>query len=172
MRTLVLIGLAVLAAGCAGSEDAVPDGKDGVAERRSDHELILDAVLQDILVRPENQRLREFYGTPGGKLLALASDSPSPWPPGYRPAFPGYRVEYRAEGRHLGGAHEDRVLGVRVDAFLRLSESGLEIPYIYVTVFNLGGSRNGGVIGGCSLVYEARRKNRVWEVICVLDDDL
>jgi len=64
-------------------------------------------------------------------------------------------------------AHERCVLGIRIDKFdLTQRQRGLHNVPIVVTLFNAGGSSNGGVIGGCNVFYVPKRVGKRWKVEC------
>lgn len=165
--------------GCteSGRDAAVKNHSPGeIAEiKRPDKELILDAVLHDVLNNPDLKDTREFYGTAGDRRIALVTDHDYgiPWPAGYQPVLPGWtviRVEWGADPDPT----ELRLLGIRIHKFSeknkeQVSEKNkeqaklLDSP-IEVAIFNAGGYKNGAVMGGCSVYYRPKQVGGKWIV--------
>jgi hypothetical protein len=160
-----------MALGCGESERtpmAAPEpAPASVQAKRSDKEQILDAILRDVLESDFLKDVRADYGTPGDKQLVLVSNAGYgvPWPDDYRPLLPqGYQVRRPVKG---AGNREDqpRVLGIRIDKFdLDQKEPGLHRESIEITLMNAGGTKNGAIIGGCSVYYIPTRKGAGWVV--------
>lgn len=171
MRVLLTVALAALISGCSenGRDITAKDRPlDEVAEiQRSDKELILDAVLHDILNNPDLKGTREFYGTAEDRRVALVTGQGYgvPWPAGYRPILPGWAVSRVEEGAEPD-PNQHRLPGVRIDKYSELDKerNGLFDAPIAVTILNAGGGKNGDVIGGCSVYYSAKRVGGEWAV--------
>jgi hypothetical protein len=135
--------------------------------RRSDKELILDAVLHDILSNPNLKNTREFYGTPGEKQVALVTNRGYgvPWPADYRPVIAGWTVS-RVEEGDKRDADKPRLLGIRIDKYSQDHKERVDLfnAPIAVTVLNAGGHKNGAVIGGCSVNYSPKQVSGKWVV--------
>jgi hypothetical protein len=171
MRLLIPLLVAGLLAGCGRSPvspTAAPESAPVPAPAvRSDKEQILDAIVRDVLESDFVKDVRADYGTPGDKRVALVSNATYgiPWPEDYRPVVPeGYEMRRAAEG---GGGAEDqpRMLGIRIDKLdLGQKEPGLFRESIEITLMNAGGTKNGGIMGGCSVYYIPARKGDSWVV--------
>lgn len=184
MRILLAIVLAAAMSGCSDNR-RVTTPKDRPQDesseiKRSDRELILDAVLHDVLNNPDLKDTREFYGTAGDHRIALVTDRDYgiAWPAGYQPVLPGWtviRVEWGADP----DPNEPRLLGIRINKFseknkgqvseknkeqAKLLDSPLLNSPINVTIFNAGGSKNGDVIGGCIVYYRPKQVGGKWVV--------
>jgi len=148
-----------------GAAVATMRGSDQV--QRSQKELILDAVLDDLANNPDLKSTREFYGTDGEKHLVLIDgpESVNSWPADYQPVLPGWTVTRSPEGREKD-LHSTRRLGVRIDQYSVESPAPVKIfnSPIEVTVLNAGGSENGFVIGGCTVFYRPVIVNGKWVV--------
>lgn len=171
MRIFLAIVFATAINGCSvnGRDTTLKNRPLGeVAEvKRSDKELILDSVLLDILNNPELNDTREFYGTAEDRRIALVTnrDSGFPWPAEYQPILPGWTVSRVEEGAKRN-PDQQRLLGVRLDKFAEQEEKKdqlFEAP-IEVTILNAGGSKNGAVIGGCSVYFHPKRVGGKWVV--------
>lgn len=130
---------------------------------QSDTEKVLDAAIHDILVNPDLKGAREFYGTPKDKRIALAIESPVPWPRGYTPVVKGYEAKYvHTENEH--DRNEVRLLGLTIyhldlsPVSRRRKDPLFDYP-LEIGIMNLGGVRNGGAGGGCIVYYEIRNLN-------------
>ncbi len=171
MRNLVTVALLGILSGCTERERDTR-AKDRPSEitvevKRSDKELILDAVLNDILNNPDLKSTREFYGAAEDRRLALVTnrDHGIPWPEGYQPILPGWTVIRLEEGTERD-PNEPHLLGVRIDKFSEKNKEQdklLDSP-IEVTILNAGGNKNGAVIGGCSVYYRPKQIDGKWAV--------
>ena len=171
MRLLVLLLVTGLLAGCGQSSvapRAVPQSAPVPAlAARSDKELVLDAIVRDVLESDFLKDVRASYGTPGDRRVALVSNASYgiPWPQDYRPVAPeGYEVRRVAEGA-AGAEDQPRMLGIRIDKFdVGQREAGLFRESIEITVMNAGGWKNGDIVGGCSVYYVPAREGNGWAV--------
>ena len=138
-------------------------------------ESLLDAILTDVLTNESAKTLTDFYGTPGEKDIVLVNTTGSvPWPQSYAPTnIAGWHVipdkQYTRPTIHQSHT-VNRKLGIRIDC-LRVIPAALESQSghllsgpITVTMFNCGGSKNGGVIGGAFFYYSAKVKDGKWIV--------
>jgi hypothetical protein len=164
---------AVSFAGCMG--DKPNDGFTSTASStrtsaRTDKELILDAILEDLVLAPEYEKTGHGYGTPGDKQFALVSNDSCgvAWPRDYQPSIPGYAVRRFKEGIDERDSNTNRLLGIRIDKFdLNQKEHGMLDAPIVVTIMNVGGCKNGGILGGCFIYYVPERVGDKWTVACV-----
>jgi hypothetical protein len=70
MRVLSVIMLGLMLGGCQITEYQIKDGADRPNQHeRAEEDLILDAVLTDVLTNPILERTRHFYGRRGRKRL-------------------------------------------------------------------------------------------------------
>ena len=160
MRHLMTAAVLVCMFGCA------PEAPPPAEAPRSDKELILDAILDDVLNNPDFKDIRDSYRTPGDRQIALVSNPEYgvPWPEGYRPTIAEYTVVRVSEGE-LSGEDKPGLLGVRIDKFdLQHKRSGLFNTPIVITILNAGGSRDGAEFGGCSIFYNPKREGNKWTV--------
>jgi hypothetical protein len=166
----------VIVAAMSGCVQHAPDENGGAETRgeafrtkRSDKELILDAVVFDILNDPGLKDTRDFYGTPGDKHLALVTNSEFgvPWPAGYQPNLSGWTF-IRVDEDGERDPKEPRLLGIRIDKYYDDDKERAEIfrSSVAMTILNAGGSKNGGVIGGCSVYYTPKQVDGKWVVEC------
>jgi hypothetical protein len=167
MRILLVSAVLALFVGCQerAIEPAPVDQKASENVVRPDNELVLDAILALVLHDEAFKGEREFYGTLGDKQLALVtySNYGVPWPANYQPAIEGYSVQRVTDPK--GGADKTRLLGVRIDKFdLDQKESGFRNSPIEICILNAGGSKNGAVIGGCSVYCTAKRDGVKWVI--------
>ena len=170
MRQLVILPITAMLIGCShpANEAMVPSPVTAklVPVARCAHEMILDAILRDVVTNPDLQDERNFYGMPYEKHIALVSNPGYgvPWPESYRPQMDGFtvhRVREDAEGRE----DQPRMLGVRIDKMnLEQRDCGLYNSPIEVTILNGGGTRDGIVGGGCSVYYSPRSEGERWTV--------
>ena len=170
MRNFVLACIVVAFLGC-GKHDgttAPPPASAPMHDllKKTDAELILDQVLNDVLTNPRLADSREFYGTPSDQQIALVTSSHYgvAWPESYVPAVEGYSVHRVFEG--TAAANQPPMLGVRIDKLnLEQKESGIFDAPIEITLLNAGGPRNGAIIaGGCSVRYAPKREEGGWVV--------
>src|SRR5262245_15359921 len=112
MRMLVAALATVLLVGC-GDPDRTPVGDSPAATpaalpARSDKEQILDAILRDVLESDFLRGIRDTYGTPGDRQVALVSNPRRgiPWPEGYVPVLPQGCRACRVTG--VRGGREDQ----------------------------------------------------------------
>jgi hypothetical protein len=171
MRVLVAVGIIAMVSGCAGRSPELSAEKQPPGEarqiQRSDKELVLDAVLHDVVNNPKLKRTRGFYGTPGDKQVALVTnhDFGVPWPADYQPTLPGWTVSRVEEGVKQD-TDTPRLLGVRIDKYFQedRKRSSFFSPAIAVTVLNAGGDRDRAVVGGCSVYYNPKQIGGKWVV--------
>jgi hypothetical protein len=129
----------------------------------TDEQLVADAVLRYVLTDKELESTREFYGTIGHKEIVL-SDAGVAWPGGEFPSLAGYTVHRRwHEG--LRGPDKVRMLGVRLDKFdiaRKPTGTAASETAVVVSIQNSGGSKNGGVGGGCTVWLIPRKVDGRW----------
>ncbi len=134
----------------------------------SDRITVLDALLNDLLNNPELQDSRDFYGTPGDKNVVLIDDPAAPLPKGYHPSVPGFKITIHPPETQAP-PDADRQIGICIDK-LNLEPAANETAGLFfdapieARMFNAGGSKNGGVIGGCIISYRANREHDKWQV--------
>jgi hypothetical protein len=138
---------------------------------RSDPEIILDAVIHDVLTNPLLQDSRDFYGTPGDKRIGLSTKSAASWPTAYAPLVPGYEVQYLDPDRERDW-NAPRLLGIALHhfAFPPPAEQPKGDLYdgrpIAIGILNIGGIGNNGPNGGgCLVYYSIKRKEGSWAVL-------
>jgi hypothetical protein len=107
---------------------------------------VLRDVVADLLTNPRLKGLRDYYGTPGDKRLALLDSDAWAWPKGWQPPVQGFRVTPRDRTG-------PRLLGLRVDGSRWQEGQGGTIT---LTLINAGGAANGPAAGSCTLRYAAR----------------
>lgn len=119
---------------------------------------VLQQCINKVLLDPAYQGSREFYGTAGQETVYLVDGQNHKWPKDFNPTVKGFRV--RLGHPDVGGQNENRMLG------LRLQKIDLSAPSInpldgnFVVSFeNVGGYRNGVVIGGQSIHYCVSKQN-------------
>jgi hypothetical protein len=127
----------------------------------TDEELAADAILRFVLTAKELESTRVFYGTVGHKELILLT---GPWPECEYPSLAGYTLhrEWREE---LGGPDKVKTLGVRLDKFdLHYKPSGKHLfdTGVVISIQNAGGSKNGDVLGGCTVFLTPGRVEGRW----------
>lgn len=139
------------------------------APARSDQEVVLDAVIRDLLTNPLLEHARDWYGTPGGKQIGLSTKSGVPWPAKYTPSVAGYAFQYLDPDRELDPA-TPRQLGITIHHFAFPPPVGRAKNDLYggrpiaVGLGNMGGQGNGDAPGGCVVYYSVRREDGVWKV--------
>lgn len=143
-------------------------------------EAVLDAILADVLNNSHLKSTRDFYGTTGDGKIALVHNPHYGviWPEWYRPSIPGFAVT-RISELNRQGTDALKLVGVRIDKF-KLDSTisngsrpvlGIDDVPISVTILNAGGTKNGHVIGGCSVFYKPIRSGEKWTVkFCGLSD--
>lgn len=152
---IIVLALTVSLSACSVNSTAVSPGEGG---DRSDRELILDAVLKDVLTNPELKDTRAFYGTEGRDVVALVT-TPGygvPWPTGYKPMVSGWTFR-RVDGSEERDYDTLRLLGIRIES---VGDEGI----VMVSIFSAGGSSNGAVIGGCFATYRTSHVEDGWVV--------
>jgi hypothetical protein len=137
----------------------------------TDEELAADAILRFVLTAKELESTREFYGTAGHKEVILLA---GPWPECEYSALAGYTL-HRKEHQGLKGPDKVKTLGVRIDKFdLHHKPTGRLVfdTGIVISVENAGGSKNGWVMGGCTVYLSPRKVDGRWVVDChgLVDD--
>ena len=167
MRLLVPSLVTALVVGCGGPDFPPAPRPQPAQAGKSDKEQVLNAILQDVLESDFLKEVRADYGIEGRKEVALVSnaDYGAPWPDNFCPVLPeGYQVRRVTEGS-FGGQDQPRLLGIRIDKFsIDKTEVELFRETIVITVMNAGGTKNGGIIGGCSVYYVPVRKEGGWVV--------
>lgn len=117
---------------------------------------IRDALQQSVahaLTSPNLADTRDFYGTHGDSEVILVNDGPIKWPDDLKPEVAGFRLRFASQFEPDGQC-KDRILGIRLDKLDLLAPSdGFMDGNITLSLINAGGTRNGAVIGGCSVYY-------------------
>jgi hypothetical protein len=130
--------------------------------------LILDAILKDVVSNPTLKHEREFYGIRGDKQIALVTNSHYgiPWPKTYQPRLDGFTVRrVRGDAEDEKSDEKPRMLGVRIDKMnLKQKDAGLFNAPIEITILNGGGTKDGIIMGGCSLYYIPKGEGDHWTV--------
>jgi hypothetical protein len=129
-----------------------------------DVKAILQAVIQNALTDKEVSDLHDFYGTKGDKQFDLDCNAHQfLWPKNFRPVVPGYSM-YKLDPGICQG-FRNRVMGFRIDGFSwDPTKPAPKEVHIDLAIHNVGGTGNGGVIGGCHVQYVAERKGNHWVV--------
>lgn len=123
---------------------------------------ILQAVVTDVLTNKQLKSMHESYGTAQDKTFALVDGDKLGWPKEFKPQTHGYKL-VPSQPDPFG--EQRRVLGIRLDKFdLKQKTSQPFDTPIEVTLFNAGGSANGGAIGACHVYYEPKRVGKRWTV--------
>jgi hypothetical protein len=172
MPLLCLALAVVLTSGCVNSDSTEPPAAKHapatVQEAKPDRDLILNAILRDVLLDKFLERLRADYNPAGVNEIVLVSSSNHgiPWPEDYRPALPaGYAPRRMEEGVAHRKQDGPRLLGIRIDK-LDL-EPKEEEPFrepISVTLMGVGGKDC--IADACSVYYVLVRKENGWTVQC------
>jgi hypothetical protein len=123
---------------------------------------ILQALVHDVLTRPGLKDSRAFYGTARVATFTLVDGARAGWPCAFNPKVPGFRRLFKMHRDPFKDSR--RVLGIRLDKFNPKERATIFDGPIHVCLFNAGGSANGGVIGGCTVTYEPKRKGKHWTV--------
>jgi hypothetical protein len=126
--------------------------------RRGTLDAILPELLADAVKNPQLNTLRDYYGTPADKRLAVVNSAIWSVPEKWQPDLAGYQwVAPQSKG--------NRLLGIRVDKFEELpTPQASTACAITVTLVNAGGSDNGAAIGSCVIRYTARWSEKRWVV--------
>jgi RNA polymerase sigma factor (sigma-70 family) len=126
--------------------------------RQATLDAIVPELLADVVKNPQLKTLREYYGTPADKRLAVVNSATWTVPEKWQPDLAGYQwVAPQSKG--------NRLLGVRVEKFEESptpQESNTSV--ITVTLVNAGGSDNGAAIGSSTIRYTARWSEKRWVV--------
>ena len=165
MRKLLLMVAIAAMCGCGRTPVSVPTPEPPPAPAAkpapTDEEVAADAILRFVLTADELKSTREFYGTAGHKEFILLS---GPWPECEYPATAGYTL-HRKWHDGLVGPDKVKTLGVRLDKFdLHYKPTGqfLFDTGVVISVQNAGGSKNGSVIGGCTVYLTPRKVDGRW----------
>jgi hypothetical protein len=132
-----------------------------------DQEQVLNALLRDVLTSPSLKKSRAYYGTSGGRKVALVTNQSRgvPWPATYRPDLPGWTVSCldKIPEQYLKGPH---LLGIRIDKCFHEPKDGAgkSRTTLVVTILNVGGDEGGPRIGGCILYYLIEKVDGKWAV--------
>lgn len=151
--------------------------------RNTDHQAILDAVLQHALTDDRFEDTREFYGTAGNHNFALVSDQDYgvPWPARYTPSVNNFHSIRVAVADSSAQSNESRLFGIRLDEQPRLlgirldkfnvgdkpknADFRIMDGEIEITLMNVGGNPDGVIhIGGCHIFYDAIHDGEKWTV--------
>ena len=173
--------LTLLSCGCAPDPATSPAANDApIAEAdttppqaifESDEQLVADAVLRCILTSPEIQVVLDDYGTPGSKKLCLRG-SGARWPSDEYRATAGYEVHF-GRWREMEAANEERVLGLDLESLTvkKTDEWPFATAEARVTIQNAGGTKNGGIIGGCNASFKVTKTDEGWvaEIVELFD---
>jgi hypothetical protein len=120
----------------------------------------LDALQQCVhhaLTHPDLMETRDFYGTRGDADIVLVNDGPVKWPDGLLRVVEGWRLRFASQTT-ADAPGSDRKLGIRLDKLdLLAPSSGFLDGNITLTLTNVGGGRNGLVMGGCLVFYRVRK---------------
>ncbi len=118
---------------------------------------ILQQCLQQILTEADFKSTREFYGTPGSTDIVLVNDSKLPWPADFNPKVKGFNLRFaQSISVDLDG---NRVLGIRLEKLdVAAPNSGLFDGNITLVLSNVGGTKNGAVIGGSLTFFSIHRQ--------------
>jgi hypothetical protein len=173
MLSLAVITIAAMNIGCQKSGGAVSEPVPGRVDKsreraRSVQELILDAVLNDLVSNPDLKDDREFYGVPGDKRIALVTNPQYgiPWPETYKPCLDGFTVLHiRRDAKDNDRAKKPRMLGVRINKMdLQQRQGGIWDAPVEITILNAGGTKDGIIMGGCSVYYVPKLEGGRWTV--------
>ncbi len=115
---------------------------------------VLQQCIHFVLTDPELKDSREFYGTAGRRDVVLVGD----WPAGFKPRVPGLVLRFAVSDTRADAA-TDRVLGIRLSKLdVRAPSEGIIDGNVTLTLTNVGGLRNGAVVGGCFVNFVVRRE--------------
>lgn len=173
ITVFVLLGLAFSLQADPASPAAPTNGIASRQPAPDSLESLLDGVVSDMVTAKD--RSREFYGTPGDQEIVLVNTGHSiPWPESYGPrTIAGWRLipqsQYTPPPTEQRRKH-NRKLGLRIDllcvnpAILDPKRGDPFFGPITVTIFNVGGDKNGAVIGGGRFFYSANLRDGKWVV--------
>lgn len=118
----------------------------------SDDEKVLDLALRDILSNPEFQSVRDSKGTPGDQTAELYG-----WPPEFTPSIPGWIIRH-GDRTTVPDPNTCRLLGIGLASFDRKAQSDEDYDDpcggpIAITLFNVGGIKNGCTVIGAHYVF-------------------
>jgi hypothetical protein len=152
--------------GC-GKNDPGPGEQD---PRGADREIVLEAVLRDLLTHPMHSQVIDDYGVPGAKEVALAIDSKVPWPEAFAPSVPSYKVHLLRVDDVTLDAEKPALACIELRKFQfdpkrdKYDGEPLGGP-IELGIFTSRGSKGGGAVGGCTVWYDYRRVASKWEIV-------
>lgn len=128
---------------------------------------ILEAVIRDIVSKPDSAALRSFYGSPGDDRIALVTDSTVPWPADFQPNVSGVRF-LRCREPVSQDWDEPRLPGLRLDKF-DLNESPDILSWkshIRIVMLNVGGHGDEAIrTGGHAFYYNVKRAEDGFEIV-------
>lgn len=124
---------------------------------------ILQQCLCHLLTAPDMEHTTEFYGTPGSPEVVLMNGWEQDWPVDFKPNVKGYDVRF--EQADAAPPDGNRILGIQLDKLdVTAPVTGAFGGNIALTVLNVGGSENGGVIGRCYIYYAVQRQSDAYVV--------
>jgi hypothetical protein len=154
----------------ADGSTVVPTDERNRTSLRTDQEMILDSVIDDLLTNPLLAHARSWYGSTGEKTIGLSRPpGATRWPPHYAPSVAGYRFEFLDPDRAID-RDQNRQLGVVIHRFQFPPPKVYPPDDLYfnapiaVGLFNIGGSKNGAANGGCCVLYELKRTDGGWSI--------
>lgn len=122
---------------------------------------LLQQCLQHLLTDADFKRERDFYGTPGSTEVVLLSNSQTEWPSDFQPQVKGFTLSFdQPKSVEYDG---NRILGIRLEKLdVTAPASGL-IDSIFeskitLVLSNVGGTKNGAVVGGCITKFTVTRE--------------
>jgi hypothetical protein len=135
----------------------------------SDREVILNAVLHDILTNPELETTRNCRGIPGGKVIALSTASSEPWPTAYVPDVDGFEFWFIDPNRDREPSMPPQLcICLNHFAFPPPDKAPKDDMYggcaIHVGIFNVGGITSKTVKNGCGVFYSVEKLENKWLV--------
>jgi hypothetical protein len=151
----------------------------GQTKQTHSFETLLSVVLEDVCRNEKLDSQRAFYGTKGDASIVLCNSVWSlPWLERFKPKVSGWEIlcddQFESpqwialDGSGSGDTSKtDRKLGLRWRSIAQQGDAGCY--EVVLTLFNVGGDRNGAVKGGTTLQYKVQFdfKNKKWSVLAV-----
>ncbi len=120
---------------------------------------ILRELVVDIVTGEAFARTRNFYGTPGEKRFALV-DGKVVWPKWFQAGLVGYQQLRVVPER---STEKNRLYGITLHTLeIQRKNNKIVGVEISVSISNVGGHANGGVIGSCHVTWRGTKNGKKW----------